>query len=530
MAWPGSGHSTTTPAAAAASGSRPLAVRCRWWAPSSTPLHLPLHFHLHIIIIIIIIIMGCVGATTHGGLDVGAFQRTSSSGQGPRRPPPPPPPPPIPFEWSSSELSKLDELLLPPYDRRQTPNDALGSATRVLIEMYIRSFGSVNPIQMDYSVDLYLRQRWVESRFVNNSLTRPLDLNDPMLVKWLWKPEVYFPNAKDGDFQYVTVPNVMLRIHPDGTILYNLRLKLTFSCMMDLATYPLDKQTCFIELASFSKTTRELELHWYSSAPIKMYEHLKLPQYQINKVNVSTCTQSFHIGNYSCLQAAFYLQRNVGYHLVQSYLPTTLIVMVSWVSFWLDVDAIPSRVTLGVTTLLTICSESTGIRDKMPPVSYVKALDIWMGACTGFVFLALLEFTMVNYLARHRRRFLFWSRDGGQSAAAGYGYGAAAAAAAVLGLEDSCHTISVINPKETSPLPPECLKKRRRWSASTGSLEAEEPRARMGAGAARWSCLPGFWHHEVVVAKKLDRSCRFVFPLLFICFNFIYWGYYKLAD
>lgn len=43
-----------------------------------------------------------------------------------------------------------------------------------------------------------------------------------------------------------------------------------------------------------------------------------------------------------------------------------------------------------------------------PPVSYVKALDIWMGSCTAFVFLALVEFTVVNHLARHHRRYLFW--------------------------------------------------------------------------------------------------------------------------
>ncbi|KAK4325598.1 hypothetical protein Pmani_003840 [Petrolisthes manimaculis] len=294
------------------------------------------------------------------------------------------------------------------YDRRQTPFYTTGTPTRVHIEMYIRSFGSVNPIQMDYSVDLYLRQRWVELRFLNNSLTRAVDLNDPLLVKVLWKPEVYFPNAKESDFQYVTVPNVMLRIHPDGTILYILRLKLTFSCMMDLSSYPLDHQTCYIQIASFVKTTRELELEWYADSPIKMYRRFKLPQFEMKEIKPETCDQSFHIGNYSCLQAAFELRRNIGYHLVQSYLPTSLIVVVSWVSFWLDVDAIPSRVTLGVTTLLTVCSESTSFRDKMPTVSYVKALDIWMGSCTAFVFLALVEFTVVSHIARHHRRYLFW--------------------------------------------------------------------------------------------------------------------------
>lgn len=63
------------------------------------------------------------------------------------------------------------------------------------------------------------------------------------------------------------------------------------------------------------------------------------------------------IGEYSCLKAEFHLQRSMGYHLVQSYLPTVLIVVISWVSFWLDVEAIPARITLGVTTLLTISSK-----------------------------------------------------------------------------------------------------------------------------------------------------------------------------
>ncbi|CAN7981257.1 unnamed protein product, partial [Ixodes pacificus] len=108
----------------------------------------------------------------------------------------------------------------------------------------------------------------------------------------------------------------------------------------------------------------------------------------------------FFAGEYSCLKAEFFLQRSIGYHLVQSYLPTILIVVISWVSFWLDVEAIPARITLGVTTLLTISSKGAGIQGNLPPVSYVKAIDVWMGACTMFVFAALLEFTFVNYLWR----------------------------------------------------------------------------------------------------------------------------------
>ncbi|MCL4151404.1 UNVERIFIED_CONTAM: hypothetical protein GTU68_066211 [Idotea baltica] len=53
-----------------------------------------------------------------------------------------------------------------------------------------------------------------------------------------------------------------------------------------------------------------------------------------------------------------------------------IIVAISWVSFWLDPTAIPGRVTLGVTTLLTLTTLAAGIRQTLPPVSYVKVLVV----------------------------------------------------------------------------------------------------------------------------------------------------------
>nr|CAD7406616.1 unnamed protein product [Timema poppensis] len=83
---------------------------------------------------------------------------------------------------------------------------------------------SVCPLPVcDYEVDLYLRQKWQDERLKHSEITEALDLNDPNLVKAIWKPEVYFPNAKHAEFQYVTVPNVLVRINPDGEILYMLR-------------------------------------------------------------------------------------------------------------------------------------------------------------------------------------------------------------------------------------------------------------------------------------------------------------------
>lgn len=46
------------------------------------------------------------------------------------------------------------------------------------------------------------------------------------------------------------MPNILLRIYPNGDILYSIRLSLTLACPMDLKYYPLDRQTCSIAMAS----------------------------------------------------------------------------------------------------------------------------------------------------------------------------------------------------------------------------------------------------------------------------------------
>lgn len=72
-------------------------------------------------------------------------------------------------------------------------------------------------------MDLYLRQSWNDPRLDHPNITKALDLSAPDMVKAIWKPEIFFPNAKSGEFQYVTVPNVLVRINPKGEILYMLR-------------------------------------------------------------------------------------------------------------------------------------------------------------------------------------------------------------------------------------------------------------------------------------------------------------------
>ena len=81
---------------------------------------------------------------------------------------------------------------------------------------------------------------------------------------------------------------------------------------------------------------------------------------------------SFFTGNFTCLEVIFKFRRRLGYYLFHTYIPTCLIVMMSWISFWIKPEAVPARVTLGVTSLLTLSTQHANSQKSLPPVSYIK--------------------------------------------------------------------------------------------------------------------------------------------------------------
>lgn len=95
-------------------------------------------------------------------------------------------------------------------------------------------------------------------------------------------------------------------------------------------------------------------------------------------------------GNYSRLACEIQFVRSMGYYLIQIYIPSGLIVIISWVSFWLNRNATPARVALGVTTVLTMTTLMSSTNAALPKISYVKSIDVYLGTCFVMVFASLL--------------------------------------------------------------------------------------------------------------------------------------------
>ncbi|MGH0145287.1 UNVERIFIED_CONTAM: hypothetical protein FKN15_005034 [Acipenser sinensis] len=360
-----------------------------------------------------------------------------------------------PFVYATIVLREVIETLLLSHDccRIVAHKAYTGPPVNNTCNVFINSFGSVTETTMDYRLNIFLRQQWNDPRLAYSEYPDDsLDL-DPSMLDSIWKPDLFFANEKGANFHDVTTDNKLLRIFKDGNVLYSIRLTLILSCPMDLKNFPMDVQTCAMQLESFGYTMNDLIFEWLDESPVQVADGLTLPQfilkdekelgyctkhyntvgYTMNDLifewldespvqvadgltlpqfilkdekELGYCTKHYNTGKFTCIEVKFHLERQMGYYLIQMYIPSLLIVILSWVSFWINMDAAPARVALGITTVLTMTTQSSGSRASLPKVSYVKAIDIWMAVCLLFVFAALLEYAGVNFVSRQHKEFL----------------------------------------------------------------------------------------------------------------------------
>ena len=88
---------------------------------------------------------------------------------------------------------------------------------------------------------------------------------------------------------------------------------------------------------------------------------------------------------------------------MQAFFPNSLVVVMSWIVFWLDPNDMTDKVGLGITTIQTLMFLLGSVNMSLPRVSYPKAIDWYLIGSFVFVFLVVMECILV-YILRPRNR------------------------------------------------------------------------------------------------------------------------------
>ncbi|XP_077260588.1 resistant to dieldrin isoform X5 [Temnothorax americanus] len=409
------------------------------------------------------------------------------------------------------------------YDKRVRPNYG-GPPVEVGVTMYVLSISSLSEVKMDFTLDFYFRQFWTDPRlgFKPRTGVETLSVGSEF-IKNIWVPDTFFVNEKQSYFHIATTSNEFIRIHHSGSITRSIRLTITASCPMNLQYFPMDRQLCHIEIESFGYTMRDIRYKWNEGPnSVGVSNEVSLPQFKVLGHRQRAMEISLTTGNYSRLACEIQFVRSMGYYLIQIYIPSGLIVIISWVSFWLNRNATPARVALGVTTVLTMTTLMSSTNAALPKISYVKSIDVYLGTCFVMVFASLLEYATVGYMAKRiQMRKNRFQKIAESMKAASENPGPPR----VPG-DHGDHA-----PKQTVRFKVHDPKAHSKGGTLENTINGRADEE--SAGAPQHIIHPSKditklygMSRPCITPSDIDKYSRIVFPVCFICFNLMYWIIY----
>ncbi|XP_046423060.1 pH-sensitive chloride channel 1 isoform X11 [Neodiprion pinetum] len=306
------------------------------------------------------------------------------------------------FEEGKSDKEILDNLLLSTrYDKRLLP-PVQGTLT-VNVSVLLLSLASPDESSLKYEVEFLLQQQWYDPRLRYSNRSSYEFLNAIHHHNDIWLPDTYF--IMHGDFKDPLIPvHFALRIYRNGTVNYLMRRHLILSCQGRLNIFPFDDPMCSFAIESISYEQTAITYVWKNDeGTLRTSPSLTtLNAYLIQNRTIPCPIKASWRGNYSCLKVDLIFTRDRAFYFTTVFIPGIILVTSSFITFWLEWNAVPARVMIGVTTMLNFFTTSNGFRSTLPVVSNLTAMNVWDGVCMCFIYASLLEFVCVNYVGRKR--------------------------------------------------------------------------------------------------------------------------------
>nr|XP_034193586.1 glycine receptor subunit alpha-2 isoform X3 [Osmia lignaria] len=321
-----------------------------------------------------------------------------------------------------------------PHNHSSLLTPRLKGTLTVNVSVLLLSLASPDESSLKYEVEFLLQQQWYDPRLRYSNRSQYEFLNAIHHYDDIWLPDTYF--IMHGDFKDPLIPvHFALRIYRNGTVNYLMRRHLILSCQGRLNIFPFDDPLCSfaIESISYEQTaityvwkndegtlrkspsltslnayliknqtiTCPIKVSWRADGQIMVDYEDEFDEFGDSKC--SLCQRRFEEqGNYSCLKVDLIFTRDRAFYFTTVFIPGIILVTSSFITFWLEWNAVPARVMIGVTTMLNFFTTSNGFRSTLPVVSNLTAMNVWDGVCMCFIYASLLEFVCVNYVGRKR--------------------------------------------------------------------------------------------------------------------------------
>eukprot|EP00056_Hartaetosiga_gracilis_P019289 m.246969 g.246969 ORF g.246969 m.246969 type:complete len:281 (-) comp75641_c0_seq1:47-889(-) len=216
----------------------------------------------------------------------------------------------------------------------------------------------------------------------------------PEQYEELWNPKIEV-NGAIG-IQCLLGPNAAWNFKDakTGRMKYTQRYEGTINIDMNLEKFPFDKTAVHIclgcEFYGGDKVILKIDDDWDRLTPVKskLRDWTLVPKQVVfeEKTSIATSTKS-----YSNVDYIIPISRKYMFYIYKVIVINLIMLIWSWVVFWMDHDAIGDRMSISITMFLASVAFVFVISDKLPKVEFLTVLDKMLLFVFVSLFLSAVE-------------------------------------------------------------------------------------------------------------------------------------------
>lgn len=305
------------------------------------------------------------------------------------------------FSWLCVHLFAAE-----PVSIKQAPP---ASPTEIQVSTYVIDVLKIVGAEQSFTADLTIAIQWHDPRLAHSK-----DEVQVLPLQQVWNPQILIANTK---MVTNTLPEVV-EVQPNGDVLYRQRLIGSFTSPFDLHQFPNDQQTLLID---FVVRDYSLEQIQFSYAPERTGQSERFTVADWSIGDVQFIVQPYVIPSLGIsipsIRMELPVSRLAGYHVGTVLSSAAIIVCMAWLVFWIPPTAINPRISVSVTSMLTLIAHRFVVQGELPNLPYLTKMDYFLLGSTLMVLLGLVEVVVVfrafnrgdEGRANQLNRFFRWS-------------------------------------------------------------------------------------------------------------------------
>lgn len=290
----------------------------------------------------------------------------------------------------NSNAQALPNCTLPVMATDERP-DSNGKPTKVTIGMLVADITSVDDVGQAIEGDFFVKLSWRDKR---------LDGLDGCRFH---RTKVWFPQISLLNSHRLTTARVFaadeVKIEKNGFVSYFQRYYGSISTYHQLQRFPFDRHLFKLRGTDFDYGNHELSFV-VDEKFTRASNLLNVPDWKLHSVKGLVTDQFVEEfdASYSLFTLEIDLSRNSDFYIRKVLTPLVLIVMMSWVVFWVDPEKFGPQIGLSVTAMLTLIAFQFTFSTVLPKLSYFTTFDSLLLGSTVLVFFSLIEATITTRL------------------------------------------------------------------------------------------------------------------------------------